>query len=47
MLANAGIQNAATLQGLPLDAAFDGFPVYLAASWIRGEDTCGLVGRMR
>jgi hypothetical protein len=32
MLANASIQNAATLQGLPLGAAFDGFPAYLAAS---------------
>ena len=31
MLANASIENATTLQGLPLGAAFDGFPAYLAA----------------
>ena len=35
MLANASIQNATTLQGLPLGAAFDGFPAYLAASSCR------------
>ena len=32
MLANASIQVATTLQGLPLCAAFDGFPAHVAAS---------------
>ena len=32
MLANASIQNATTLEGLPLCAAFEGFPTYVAAS---------------
>ena len=53
MLANAGIQNTTTLQGLPLCAVFDELRAYVSASscphgWIpafAGMTRVGLVGR--